>query len=118
GCARFLIGCMPQPHLPAGADSARDDTVTSGTVSFIRHSSHVLRPSKPRTARLRMSADIPDFHGGAFSQVVTLFSRVPSLSLKTRTTPAVLCVKPLPGASRSSTGANIVPRNRTKPSGY
>ena len=29
-----------------------------------------------------------------------------------------LVVKPLPGASRSSTGANMVPRKSTAPSGY
>src|SRR6185437_15969006 len=75
-------------------------------------------PSRPRAARFRMSADNPKVHGGAASHVVTLFSRIPSRSLNTRTTSPCLCVKPRPGTSRSSMGANIVPRNSAKPSGY
>ena len=36
----------------------------------------------------------------------------------TRTMSPLLCVKPWPGAPRSTIGANIVPRNSAKPSGY
>src|SRR6185503_8688448 len=48
-------------------------------------------PSRPRAARFLMSADNPKVHGGAASHVVTLFSRTPRRSLKTRTRSPGLC---------------------------
>ena len=73
--------------------------------------------SRPRRIKLRIRSAIPNDHGGARSQVVTLFSNTPSFSVDTRTTSPFLCVKPCPATPRSTIGANMVPRNSAKPSG-
>jgi len=56
-------------------------------------------------------------HAGASRDVATTFASVPSFGVEMRTSSPILWVKPRPGSSRSSVGANKVPRNSTKPSG-
>src|SRR5207302_7340827 len=73
--------------------------------------------NSPRAARLRISARVPNVHGGASREVATIFASMPRLGVEMRTSSPILCVKPRPGSSRSSVGANKVPRNSTKPSG-
>ena len=73
---------------------------------------------KPRLARLRMRLPAPNVHGGQASQWRMRLTSRPSSPAETVTTSPGLWVKPLPGASRSAIGANIVPRNSTAPSGY
>src|SRR5437660_11475361 len=73
---------------------------------------------RPRRARLAIKAPVPKLHGSASSQATTSFTRVPSSGAPMLTTSPVLWVNPLPGAPRSSTGANMVPMNRIMPSGY
>jgi hypothetical protein len=72
---------------------------------------------KPRRAKLRISAPTPKSHGGqSWLWRMRLASR-PSFSALTVTTSPGLWVKPLPGASRSATGANVAPRKSAAPSG-
>ncbi len=73
--------------------------------------------SSPRAARLRISAPTPNDHASHRSVGIIRFTSRPSFGAAIVTISPVLCVNPLPGAPRSSTGANIVPRNSTAPSG-
>ena len=61
-------------------------------------------------AREAWEAEGYTVHGAALSVVVTRLRRVPRCSDVTVTSSPTLWVNPWPGASRSSTGANIVPR--------
>ena len=65
-----------------------------------------------------MSATLPQVQGAIRSDVFTRLTSVPSAGVATLTTSPTTCVKPCPGPWRSYVGANIVPRNSTKPSGY
>src|SRR5437763_10607292 len=73
--------------------------------------------NRPRPARLRISASAPNSQGGILSLWPTRFTSAPSFGEDTVTISPSLWVKPWPGASRSSIGADIVPRNSTKPPG-
>ena len=73
--------------------------------------------SRPRAARLRISAPAPNVHGSHWSVGRMRFTRLPNFGAAMVTMSPDLWVKPWPGASRSSTGANMVPRNSTAPSG-
>src|SRR5262249_11839656 len=64
----------------------------------------------PRFARFRISAPAPNVHGSASDVWMTVFDSRPSRGEATVTTSPTLWVKPWPLTSRSSTGANIVPR--------
>ena len=66
--------------------------------------------SSPRFARLRIRWLAPNVQGAASLVRTIRFIKDPSSGEDTVTTSPTLCVKPLPGASRSSTGANMVPR--------
>ena len=59
---------------------------------------------RPRRARLRIRSAMPNDQGGAWSQVVTLFSSTPSFSVDTRTTSPLLCVNPWPGSAAIDDG--------------
>ncbi len=61
--------------------------------------------NKPRDARFCINAPIPNSHGFASFEVVTRFTRDPSLGAEMRTTSPILCVNPRPGSSRSSRGS-------------
>src|SRR5690606_12202796 len=100
--AGAAAGHHDQPILQGGVDRAL----------------RVAPSSRPRPARFRISSTTPVVQAGAWSQVATTFSSTPSFSDETRTRSPTLWVNPLPGAPRSSTGANMVPRYRAKPSGY
>src|SRR5204862_2332619 len=102
-------GISPEPHAPWIEDAPRH--VLKGTAE----ADHVA--SKPRRARLAISAPAPKIHGSASSQWTTSFFSVPISGAAMLTTSPTLCVNPLPGAPRSSRGVNIVPTNRTTPSG-
>src|SRR5690606_10500008 len=78
----------------------------------------VVARSRPRVARLLISARMPKVQSGACSAEFTTFTRLPSRGEDMSTMSPRLWVKPLPGSSRSSVGTNIVPVNSTKPSGY
>src|SRR5258708_2915785 len=73
---------------------------------------------RPRAARFSMSARTPKTHGGAAFDRVTRLASAPSFDEAMVTTSPVLWVNPPPPPSRSLVGANMVPRNSTKPSGY
>ncbi len=63
------------------------------------------RPRRTSTARSR-------------SDVLTRLTSAPSAGVAIVTMSPTTCVKPWPGPWRSCVGANIVPRNSTRPSGY
>src|ERR1700680_2169951 len=71
-----------------------------------------------RRAKLAINAAIPDVHGSHTSLLFMRLTSRPSRCEATVTRSPVRCVKPLPTSPRSLVGANIVPRNNTKPSGY
>src|SRR3954453_1736580 len=73
--------------------------------------------NNPRPARFRISAPVPKVHGSQSGACFMRLTSWPSCGAAIVTMSPTLCVKPCPGASRSSTGANIVPRNSTAPSG-
>src|SRR5689334_2664228 len=71
-----------------------------------------------RFARLRISALTPKVHGSHSSLGRIRLTSLPSCGADMVTMSSRLCVNPCPAASRSFTGANMVPRNSAKPSGY
>ena len=73
--------------------------------------------SRPRRARLAIKAPVPKDHASATSQATTSLTRRPISGEAIETTSPHLWVKPLPGAPRSATGANMVPMKSTSPSG-
>src|SRR5450830_1736584 len=83
-----------------------------------RRTHSALPCSSPRAARLAMKARRPKRQGAALSLCATRLCSAPSQALWMVTTSPSLWVKPPPGWSRSSMGANKVPRNSMKPSGY
>src|SRR5690606_29526103 len=107
---------LDQPRADPGRAAGDDDPLAGkARVSRARHAP---APSRPRRARLAISAPIPSVHGSASLDVTTRLTSRPSLGLAMATRSPTLWVKPRPGSSRSCTGANSVPRNSTKPSGY
>ena len=75
-------------------------------------------PSSPRRARLAIKAPVPKDHASASSQATTSLTSAPELGRGDRHHVAALVGEALPGAPRSSIGANMVPMNSTSPSGY
>src|SRR6056297_510999 len=71
-----------------------------------------------RAARLRINADVPKIHSGQSEDRRTVLLSVPNAGSDMFTTSSTWWVNPCPGASRSCTGANIVPQNSMNPSGY
>ena len=51
---------------------------------------------------------MPKVQGAALSEVMTRFTRRPSFGVEMLTRSPILCVKPIPGAPLSLTGANMV----------
>src|SRR5699024_4477544 len=74
-------------------------------------------PRRPRAARLLISAPIPKVQPSIDSLCRTRLTSVPNRGEEMRTMSSTWWVNPWPTSSRSSTGANIVPRYSTNPSG-
>src|SRR5690606_12327481 len=64
---------------------------------------------RPRAARLLISALVPNVQGSTSGQRLTALTRAPSSGAEMVTMSPTLWVKPTPGVSRSSVGANMVP---------
>ena len=74
--------------------------------------------SSPRCARFAIRAPVPKVQGATSPQCFTRLVSAPSFGVAMVTMSPTLWVKPCPLASRSLIGANMVPQNSMKPSGY
>src|SRR6476659_1862234 len=101
-----------------GADPGRSRSFVTDVDEAVVGDDEPGHRSSPRPARFAMKPRMPTVQRGADSAVVTSLTSVPSCSEATTTASPRWWVKPSPGTSLSSVGANILQKNRAKPSGY
>ena len=81
---------------------AADRLSVDEMVEGVQHQAFSKAPAiNPRSARLRISARVPNVHAGASRDVVTVLKSVPSLGVEISTSSPTLWVKPRPSSSRS-----------------